>query len=103
MNLPNLKKNVNVLLKSCLKSKTVQLVTFMVKGYIMLHVNSRTTTFENSLNINARPPPDLTTFSQSFLIDMLHKSRPQEFLSERSVLFRPRSDRASYVFASNKV
>ena len=46
-----------------LKSKTVQLVTFMVKDYIMLHVNSRAMTFENSLNINARPPPDLTTFS----------------------------------------
>ena len=33
---------------------------------------------------------------------MLQTSRHQEFLSERSVLFRPRSDRASYVFASNK-
>ena len=35
-------------------------------------------------------------------IDMLHTSRPQEFLRERNVLFKPRSGRASYEVASNK-
>ena len=33
---------------------------------------------------------------------LLLTSRPQEFLIERSVLFRPRSHRESYDFASNK-
>ena len=34
----------------------------------MLHVNSRGTTFENSLNINARPPPDLHVIVRNWQI-----------------------------------
>ena len=34
----------------------------------MLHVNSRGTTFENSLNINARPPPVLNVIARNWQI-----------------------------------
>ena len=34
----------------------------------MLHVNSRGTTFENSLNINARPPPVLHVIARNWQI-----------------------------------
>ena len=45
MNHPNLQKKFQCCYEKLLLSKTVQLVTFMVK--VMLHVNSRQTTFEH--------------------------------------------------------
>ena len=88
MNHPNLKKNkCYCYFEKLLKSKTVQLVTFIVKDYVACDIH-----MERPLNNNAQPLPDSTT-----LIDMLHKSRPPRFVSERSVLFRPRSNRASSI------
>ena len=54
---------------------------------------------ERSLSINARL--HLTTFSfKKLLIDILHTSWPQEFLSQRNVLFRPRSGWPGQYFQS---
>ena len=52
MNHPNLKEKFQCYYEKLLLSKTVQLVTFIVKD--MLHVNSRETTFEQQYTTRAR-------------------------------------------------
>ena len=72
-----------------------------MRGLNLKEIMSKSNMNQQGLNIATYGQ----AYYKSFLIDirdMLQTSRPQEFLSERSVLFRPRSDRASYVFASNK-
>ena len=63
----------------------------------MLHVNSRETTFEHQRVPAAR----LKFFDRHATYCYTDTSRPQEFPSQRGVLFRPRSDRTSYDFVSN--
>ena len=77
----------------------MQLVTFIVKDFCYMGIQVL-----GSLNINARPVPDLhvTIFLlKSFLIDMLHTSSSQEFLRERNVLLRLPSGRVSCEVATN--
>ena len=83
----NLKKKFECCFEKLLKSKAVQLVTLIVKDYV---------TCEPS-NINACPLPDFvkTTFSYSFLIDMLHIATYKSTASGAFFLGREATERAT--------
>ena len=87
MNQSNLKKKFQCYFEKLLTSKAVQLVTLIVKDYVTCEFTC----------INARKFLDRhATYCYNYT------SRPQEFLSQRSVLFRPLSNRSSNDFVSNK-
>ena len=87
-------------MKSCYYRKLCSLSRSQSR--IMLHVNSRETTFEHQRVPAARFNNIFLKLFDRHATYCYLQSRPQEFLSERSVLFRPRSHRESYDFASNK-
>ena len=101
MNHPNLKKKFQCYYEKLLLSKTVQLVAFIIKSSIMLHVNSRETTFEHQRVPAARFNIFLKLFDRHATYCYLQVDL-KSFLASGAFFFRPRSHRASYDFASNK-
>ena len=94
------KKFLKCYFEKLLKSKNVQLVTFIVKGYVTCEFKW------NDIWTSTRDRCPNYTWQhfllKSSLRDMLHTSWLHEFLSERNVLFRTWSGRPSYEVASNK-